>query len=113
MTGPEFVKKAREVASSDDTKIIMVSTESDQEIINGVMADRYDAVDKVINMVMGSFKSCLMETTGDLEVSIPSVTSGRELENSLGENSVKLHVGVNIQDEYPAIISLLYREKHN
>ena len=32
MNGPEFVKKAREVATSDQTKIIMVSTESAAEI---------------------------------------------------------------------------------
>lgn len=39
MTGPEMVKKAREMASCDHTKIVMVSTESAQETIDGVMAD--------------------------------------------------------------------------
>jgi len=39
MDGVEFVKKAREISSCDGTKIVMVSTESAQEIIDGVMAD--------------------------------------------------------------------------
>ncbi len=39
MTGPEMVKKAREMSSCDNTKIVMVSTESAQETIDGVMAD--------------------------------------------------------------------------
>lgn len=39
MTGTELVKKARELDSCKNTKIIMVSTESSQELINGVMAD--------------------------------------------------------------------------
>lgn len=39
MTGPEMVKKAREMASCDNTKIVMVSTESAQETIDSVIAD--------------------------------------------------------------------------
>ena len=39
MNGMEFVKKAREMTSCDDTKIVMVSTESAQETIDTVMGD--------------------------------------------------------------------------
>jgi len=39
MNGMEFVKKAREMDSCNDTKIVMVSTESAQETIDTVMAD--------------------------------------------------------------------------
>ncbi|MHC4475818.1 MAG: response regulator [Planctomycetota bacterium] len=39
MPGTELVKKVRELGSCADTKIIMVSTESSQELIDGVMAD--------------------------------------------------------------------------
>ncbi len=39
MGGPEVVKKVRELPSCADTKIIMVSTESSQELIDGLMAD--------------------------------------------------------------------------
>lgn len=39
MMGTEMVKKVREMESCNDTKIVMVSTESSQELINSVMAD--------------------------------------------------------------------------
>ncbi len=39
MSGTEVVKKVRELPTCADTKIIMVSTESSQELIDGLMAD--------------------------------------------------------------------------
>lgn len=39
MNGLEFVKKAREMSNCANTKIIMVSTESAQELIDNVIAD--------------------------------------------------------------------------
>lgn len=39
MSGTEVVKKVREIPACADTKIIMVSTESSQELIDGLMAD--------------------------------------------------------------------------
>lgn len=39
MSGIELVKKVRELPACADTKIIMVSTESSQELIDSVIAD--------------------------------------------------------------------------
>ncbi len=39
MSGTELVKKVREISECDDTRIIMVSTESSDDLIQGVMAD--------------------------------------------------------------------------
>lgn len=39
MSGTELVKKLRKLPACADTKIIMVSTESSQEFIDGIMAD--------------------------------------------------------------------------
>ena len=39
MSGTELVKKVRELPACADTKIIMVSTESSQDIIDNVVAD--------------------------------------------------------------------------
>ena len=39
MSGTEVVKKVREMPACADTKIIMVSTESSQELIDGLIAD--------------------------------------------------------------------------
>jgi len=68
-----------------------------------------DAIGEVTNMVMGSVKTRLQDSVGDLQVSIPTVISGRWLENSLGEKASKVSIKVNIEDEYPAELSLLYR----
>lgn len=69
-----------------------------------------DAIGEVTNMIMGSVKARVQDSTGNLEVSIPSVVSGWELENSLGDGASKISVKVNIEDEYIAELSLLYRE---
>jgi two-component system, chemotaxis family, chemotaxis protein CheY len=39
MNGAELVKKARELQDLKNTKIVMVSTESSQDLINGLLAD--------------------------------------------------------------------------
>ncbi|MBN1508084.1 MAG: response regulator [Sedimentisphaerales bacterium] len=42
MSGTELVKKARELANCAGTKIVMVSTESAQDLIDRLMADGAD-----------------------------------------------------------------------
>ncbi len=42
MGGTELVKKVREIPACEKTKIIIVSTESSQEIIESIMADGAD-----------------------------------------------------------------------
>lgn len=69
-----------------------------------------DAIGEVTNMIMGSVKSRILEGIGNLEVSIPSVVSGRKLENSLGDRANKISVKVSVEDEYTAELVLLYRE---
>ncbi len=39
MSGTELVKKIRKLPSCKNTKIIMISTESSQEVIDGVISD--------------------------------------------------------------------------
>lgn len=70
-----------------------------------------DAIGEIANMVMGSIKARLIEKIGNLNVSIPSVISGRELRNNLGEGSVEISRQVTIEDEYLTKLTLLYREK--
>ncbi len=75
--------------------------------------DICDAIGEIANMVMGSVKKRLAESAGNLEVSIPSVVSGRELRNNLGEGAQKASVRINIEDEYIAELSLLYQDNSN
>ena len=85
----------------------MLGMEPDEEISQ---ADINDAIGEVTNMVMGSVKSRLQDNLGNIDVSIPSVVSGRRLENSLGDGAGKVLIKFNIEAEYIAELSLLYRE---
>jgi chemotaxis protein CheX len=68
-----------------------------------------DAVGEVTNMVMGSIKSRIESQTGELQVSIPTVVMGRNLQNSLGDGTSKVVVKVNTAEECLIVFSLLYR----
>lgn len=73
--------------------------------------DICDATGEVINMVMGGVKKRLYETYSSLELSIPLVIMGRQLKNNLGDGMQEVISHIRIEDEYPAAVSLLYREK--
>ena len=85
----------------------MLGMDASEELDRGEVCD---AIGEVANMVMGSIKSRVKSSIGNLEVSIPSVVSGRQLENNLGDGAGKILVEVSIEDEYIAEFSLLYRE---
>ncbi|MHC4637697.1 MAG: chemotaxis protein CheX [Planctomycetota bacterium] len=72
--------------------------------------DTCDAIGEIANMVMGSVKSRLSEKISNIEVSIPSVASGRQIRSNLGDRSEKVTVKVNIEDEYVAELSLVHKE---
>lgn len=67
-----------------------------------------DAMGEVANMVLGAVKARLAESVGEIQVSIPTVVSGRELINSLGDGSHEVSKMVHI-DEEVAHVTLLYR----
>ena len=73
-------------------------------------AEISDAIGEVTNMVMGGIKSRILDAVGNIEVSIPIVTSGQGLENSLGEGAIKSSVKVKLDNNYIAEMSMLYRE---
>ena len=73
-------------------------------------AEISDAIGEVTNMIMGGIKSRILEAVGNVEVSIPVVTSGQGLENSLGEGAIKASVKVKLDNKYIAEMSMLYRE---
>ena len=69
-----------------------------------------DALGEVTNMVMGSVKSRIQNVASDISVSIPTVVSGRDLQNSLGEGAIRTLIKVKFENEYIAELSMLYRE---
>lgn len=71
-----------------------------------------DAIGEVANMVMGSIKTRLQDAYPGIEVSIPSVITGRELKNTLGEKAVKAVVCAWLDEQEAVEFSFLYRESH-
>ena len=69
-----------------------------------------DALGEVTNMVMGSVKSRIQNVASNISVSIPTVVSGRDLQNSLGEGAIRTLIKVKFENEYIAELSMLYRE---
>jgi chemotaxis protein CheX len=70
----------------------------------------YDAIGEVTNMIMGSFKARIIESVGDVQVSIPSVIRGTRLDNVMLEGQERVCVPVML-DEHVAVLSLLSRKR--
>jgi chemotaxis protein CheX len=84
------------LAMSPDDKI------SDDEI--------KDALGEVANMVMGTIKTAIQSDLQHLQVSIPVVVTGRDLQNSLGEGTERISVTVTTSENHSIELTLLYRE---
>lgn len=69
-----------------------------------------DAFGEVVNMVMGSVKKRLEDEFGSFEVSIPTVSTGRKIHYNSGKGVTELSIEVSLDDEYRAILTLLYRK---
>ena len=72
--------------------------------------DTVDAVGEIVNMVIGSVKTRVLEQVENLTISIPSVVLGRELCAHLSDGTVRVAVNVMLGDEHHATFSLVYRE---
>ena len=69
-----------------------------------------DALGEIANMVMGTVKTAIQSDLQHLQVSIPVVVTGMDLQNSLGEGTQKISVTVTTSDNYIIELTLLYRE---
>ncbi len=71
--------------------------------------DIHDAMGEVCNMVMGCIKASLAADFGDIQVSIPTVICGHQIEYDMGENAEKVRAYVKVADQYQTILSLQWR----
>jgi chemotaxis protein CheX len=69
-----------------------------------------DALGEVANMVMGTVKTAIQSDLQHLQVSIPMVVTGRDLQNSIGEGTQRVSVTVTTSENYIIELTLLYRE---
>ena len=84
----------------------MLGTQGTDELSEGEVRD---AIGEIANMVLGSVKANLLEVIGDVQVSIPTVVSGSDLSNSIGEGAEAIEVSVSLDDAM-AMLTLFYKE---
>ncbi len=85
----------------------MLGMEPDEPL---AINDVCDAIGEVSNMVMGSIKTRIQDIYTDIEVSIPSVVTGCEMHNSLGENVSKVVASAWLDEQEAIEFTFLYRE---
>lgn len=85
----------------------MLGMELDQPLS---LDETCDAIGEVANMVMGSIKTRIQSVYTNIEVSIPSVITGRELRNTLGDKAVRAVVTAWLDETDAIEFTLLYRE---
>lgn len=96
-----------EMAGAKAVAAGMLGLESADELAE---RDIKDAIGEIVNMIMGSIKAA-DETFAGVQVSIPTVIVGQEIEHSLGEYAIHVtSAHVMIAEKYPAELSLLWRE---
>jgi len=70
-----------------------------------------DAIGEIANMVMGGVKTRVQHEIASIEISIPSVVFGRQLQSRLSEAMSKVVVPTTVGQQYRAELSLLYRNR--
>lgn len=85
----------------------MLGLEPDEDIMD---EDIKDAIGEVTNMVMGSVKARIQDNGHSLQVSIPTIVKGQEIENHLAEKEHSVVLKICVEDQYVAEITFLYTE---
>jgi chemotaxis protein CheX len=69
-----------------------------------------DAIGEITNMLLGSLKARMLDELKNLQVSIPVVTTGQNIQSSLGEGTQRIAVCLMTSDNHIIELTLLYRE---
>lgn len=86
-------------------KSMMMMEESDSIEIEEVE----DAIGEVVNLVLGGVKSRLLESVGEIDISVPTVITGTRLEPKVRQGSKKLSVRAN-SDKCELEMAIIYKE---
>ena len=72
--------------------------------------DIQDAIGEVANMVMGNLKTLLADILGDLQISVPTVMWGQQLDYDISDKAQHLYLGANLAERYPVELSFFWRQ---
>jgi hypothetical protein len=85
----------------------MLGIESDRDLS---VDDVNDALGEIVNVLMGSIKA-REDVLSRVQVSIPTVVRGREIERNLGHQAKQMTSPIKIADQYTAELSLFWRRR--
>jgi chemotaxis protein CheX len=68
-----------------------------------------DALGEIANMIMGGVKTRVQHEITNIEISIPTVTLGRQIQNRLREGMCKISLPATVGEQHRAELSLTYR----
>jgi CheY-specific phosphatase CheX len=77
------------VVTAEKIARAMLMSEPDDELAE---ADICDALGEVNNMVLGGIKTRIAEAFGEIQISIPSVIKGLEIQPAMGKDTSEQHV---------------------
>lgn len=69
-----------------------------------------DAFGEVVNMLIGGFKSRISEVAPDIQISIPSVFEGLDIEPRPRTGASKIDVATTV-DGMPMVVAVTYRTR--
>lgn len=68
-----------------------------------------DAIGEIANMIMGGVKTRVQHEITNIEISIPTVTLGRQLQNRLRDGMSRISLPMAVGEQHHAELSLMYR----
>lgn len=87
----------------------MMMMEEDDEIDE---AEVQDALGEITNLLTGGLKSRLLDSVGDIEISVPTVVCGKNVKPSVGISCQKTCIYAKAGD-HPISINLVYKGGSN
>lgn len=84
----------------------LLGLDSDQDLSE---SDYSDSLGELANMIMGGVKTALLSTGLDLQVSIPTVVAGQDINAGLVNGFEKVSVCIQVGPDLPAYMYLLYK----
>lgn len=68
-----------------------------------------DALGEIANMIMGGIKTRVQQEIAKIDISVPCVIRGRQLQNRVGEGMSRIVIQATLGPEHRAELSLLHR----
>jgi CheY-specific phosphatase CheX len=73
-------------------------------------AETYDAFGEIVNVIIGGIKARMLDTVGDIQIFIPTVIKGQQIQPEMSNSSPRVELTTKIGDEIVKQV-MIYRNK--